>query len=779
MKRISILLLSVAFCAGLFAQTPEVFKYQAVVRDGSGNTLINKSVSFRISIVEGTATGTVVYSERHYTNTNEFGLVNLEIGRGTIDTGTMSGIHWAAGDHFLKIELDQSGGESYNLMGTSQLLSVPYALHAKTVETGDNWGGQSIMTNSTLSGNGTAFSPLKMAQQGALNGQVLKWNGSAWFPANDSSAAFRLPMADTLTSNAAGYKITNSGTGPAFSGVNQSTTGTGIYGLAGSGTGINAGVRGKTLSPSGYSGYFEGGGFFVSGNAGIGIEPVAGYGTLQVSGDTHTAVRAWNNGTDPAVRIDNEGAGPAIDMSAHNNLALHAHNLSPTAFAAMVENEGTGPGLMVYAGDDLSIHGINNSADKATMYLGNQGSGPAAEFANKIRIIDGTQSAGKVLTSDATGMASWQTPAYSQWLQNGTSISYSSGKVGIGTAYPEQILSLDGKSSPTLIHLINNATGTTANDGSLVGVDNPTTDLIIWNKENSGILFASNNQLRATISAEGNLALNQNLSMLSDKKISIGVANPQFSLDINGGVFTKTRLATSSSGTTATDGLVLGLSMNVASLMNYENSQLSFGTNGVTRMTIQTEGKVGIGTELPAGQLEIALNSNADLPQLLLKEEEIDFSRLKFTNVAFPLKDWTIKARTNSSDAESRLNLTFNNGTTGADVLTVTGTGEVHQKSTGEAHVLPVAYGCCDNTASILSGTGNFTCTWNSSLSRYEISITGENYSTTTYTTVVTLRGEDPKFATTGSVDGKLLIYIFNISGTKVTGDFQFATYRE
>lgn len=135
MKKI-ILSVATFFTFGLFAfgQAPQKMQYQAVARDNSGTIIANQAVNFKISIVSGSANGTVEYSETHNANTNNFGLVNLQIGSGTVVSGAMNTINWDAASHYVKIEMDANGGSNYQLMGTSQLLSVPYALHAKTAE---------------------------------------------------------------------------------------------------------------------------------------------------------------------------------------------------------------------------------------------------------------------------------------------------------------------------------------------------------------------------------------------------------------------------------------------------------------------------------------------------------------------------------------------------------------------------------------------------------------------------------------------------------------------
>ncbi|MFN8208185.1 MAG: tail fiber domain-containing protein [Bacteroidales bacterium] len=114
------------------AQVPGSFKYQAILRDASGNPLISRSVKLRISIISETETGTIVYMETHAVTTSPLGLADLEIGRGVRSTsyGTFGSIKWQTGKYFLKTELDPNGGTSYTLSGTTQLLSVPYALYA-------------------------------------------------------------------------------------------------------------------------------------------------------------------------------------------------------------------------------------------------------------------------------------------------------------------------------------------------------------------------------------------------------------------------------------------------------------------------------------------------------------------------------------------------------------------------------------------------------------------------------------------------------------------------
>jgi hypothetical protein len=126
-----LILLSFSFCLlSSYAQSPQAFKYQTVVRNSSNQIIPNQAVSLRISILQTSPTGTAVYVETHAATTNILGLVNLEIGNGTLVSGNFSSIGWGSNTYYVKIELDPAGGTAYQNMGTSQLLSVPYALYA-------------------------------------------------------------------------------------------------------------------------------------------------------------------------------------------------------------------------------------------------------------------------------------------------------------------------------------------------------------------------------------------------------------------------------------------------------------------------------------------------------------------------------------------------------------------------------------------------------------------------------------------------------------------------
>ena len=170
------------FCLNIYAQVPQGVGYQGVATDALGNELVNQSISIRASVISGSATGTIEWQETHNTSTDTFGLFNLTIGQGT-STGngaqtSFANISWGANTHFLKIEMDVTGGTNYSFMGTNQLMSVPYALYAENA----NINYDSI---STLLSNDSTFITSVGGRMGGgcdfsfpegYNGQMIPWD---------------------------------------------------------------------------------------------------------------------------------------------------------------------------------------------------------------------------------------------------------------------------------------------------------------------------------------------------------------------------------------------------------------------------------------------------------------------------------------------------------------------------------------------------------------------------------------------------------------------------
>ena len=130
---------------------PNAFNYSAVARDGAGSLVTNQAIALQMSVLQSTAVGSLVYQETHNVSTDDYGLFNLIIGSGAIQQGAFSSINWAGDSYYLKIEMDITGSTNYTNMGTTQFLSVPYAMHSKTADSVSNPDYQSLsISNDTL-----------------------------------------------------------------------------------------------------------------------------------------------------------------------------------------------------------------------------------------------------------------------------------------------------------------------------------------------------------------------------------------------------------------------------------------------------------------------------------------------------------------------------------------------------------------------------------------------------------------------------------------------------
>lgn len=268
-KRIVAITAMVICATFLFAQTPYQFKYQALLRNADGTPIATQSISVNISILQGDAeTGSIVFSETHNTQTSSTGLINLNIG----SMNDLSSIDWSSDNYHVQISVDGT------IMGTSQLLSVPYALHAETVTDADDADADPTNEIQSLS---LSNNQLSISEGNAINlpydslpkgkaGEVLFNNGEQWKASSIISGdknsnlieirnSSNLPGASTLkgfasTSFTAGYLGVKGSDNFESTGLNLSNANIGVLGMSNISSQDGYGVLGYGHL---YGGYFK------------------------------------------------------------------------------------------------------------------------------------------------------------------------------------------------------------------------------------------------------------------------------------------------------------------------------------------------------------------------------------------------------------------------------------------------------------------------------------------------------------------------------------------
>ena len=409
MKKFYLSILLFATIIGVaFAQVPNAFNYQAVVRNSSGEILANKTVSFRISLLKNSESGTVVYSETHSLKTNDFGLVNLKIGKGTKLAGTFSPGNWGE-VIFTKIEFDPAGGSSFSHLATTKLSSVPFAFVAQTVvdDKVDDADADPANEIQTLSLNGTLL-------------ELSNGGGSVTLPASGGSGGDNWG-AQTVKTNAT---LTGDGTSAH------------PLGVVADGDGDDSNEL-QTLSLSGNDLTLSDGGGTVALPSSPWAETTSEINYL----GTKKVYISDNGGSALKIKSGSKANPPKFEVSTGERSAVSIYNESSTYAAFDSYNE-----------EGVAARFSNNSSNPVAIFE-NYDVGLAAQFKNKIQIKDGTQGADKILTSDADGNASWQVPAAggsSLWTKSGKDIYRSSGNVGIGTTTPEYSLDIYNEFSSIL-----------------------------------------------------------------------------------------------------------------------------------------------------------------------------------------------------------------------------------------------------------------------------------------------------------------------------------------
>jgi hypothetical protein len=453
MKKTALLFFIILFSWShhLLAQAPLKINYQGVARNNFGTTINNKAISLRLSIKDGSAGGPTVYSETHNVNTDQYGVFALQIGGGTVVSGTMASINWALNTKFLQAEMDPQGGTSFSVMGVSQLVSVPFSIISGGAPPIGPAGGDlagSTYPNPTIA-------PLAVTTSKIADGAVTSQKITVPLVKNQADVSSLINMTNTSATNGStGIAGNTNGNGPSSFGV-VGTANNGGFGVAGYSNAIS--VLGVATAATGQAGRFE---------------------TFNAANTTPT-VGAWNGaGSGAAIDAINLGTGTAGTFTVNNPAstadALRAvTNGIGASWAIRATSTGTnGAGLFI----SNNATATNNNLQSNTNGLGRAGlfnSNNAAAASNAVDInVAGTgfalraassnaapralqtvgaiqltgigEAANKVLVSDAAGNATWQTASGAGVISGSGTTNFISKFTPSGTAIGNSMLFDDG-----------------------------------------------------------------------------------------------------------------------------------------------------------------------------------------------------------------------------------------------------------------------------------------------------------------------------------------------
>ncbi len=547
-----ILLVGTGFLiSSAYAQSPQAIKYQGVARDNVGNELAFQSLGLRLSIVVGNPGGASVYTETQNPTTNEFGLFNVEIGNGTMVTGNFSTIDWGADLHFLKVEMDETGGTAYQLMGTSQLLSVPYALYADSAGAAPGSAPQTL----ALSGNALSISG---GNSVTLTDSVIDDDAD---PANELQT---LSLSGSILSITGGNTVTLSAT-----------------------------------APSDTSLYADSAGF--SDTAEFAWEAD----TANFSYEADTANFAWD--------------------AAYSDTADYAWNASYSDTAAFALNA-----VWDQSGDTISYI-------QGNVGIGTTTPGAKLEVAGQIIITGGTPFAGEVLTTDNTGLATWEPPTGSAGPTGPTGLTGTNGAVGAtgptgapgtnGTNGTNGATGATGAPGTNGTNGTNGATGPTGAPGTngtngtngATGATGPTGPLVAGTSgqtlRHDGTNWVANSNLYnngtavgiGTVSPGGLLEVSAGnigdalFILEADEDNNNENDNPLMEFRQDNGAVVGFIGLEGDAGTKSTGTLANAYMIGTETSLH----DIQFITEDNVRLTIKNAGNIGIGTTSPLGKLDV------------------------------------------------------------------------------------------------------------------------------------------------------------------------------
>lgn len=650
MKNIYAILLLLVLTATAGAQAPQKFNYQAIARNASGAIIPNQTISVRFTIRDISETGPVLYQETQPLQTNQLGLFYTAIGIGPAGIGTFNTIDWGSGPKFLQVEFDPAGGSNYLIVGSSQLISVPYALYAETAGNGGAAGATGptgIQGPAGATGIQGATGPTgptgadgvtgPTGPQGSGGGAT----GATGATGADGLAGVTGPTGATGNDGATGPTGPQGAQGPTGAqGLPGLTGPTGATGLDGA-TGLQ-GQQGPTgeqgiTGPTGPTGA-GGGATGPTGETGAtGVTgPQGDMGPTGLQGETGpTGAQGLIGPTGP------QGATGANGLQGVTGETGPTGPQGPTGVTGTTGETGatgaqgvTGPsgatglqgptGATGPSGPGVA-NGTLNYIAKFTPDTVSLGNSRIIDDGNFVGVdvvipqanlhINGDSTTEFLLTNSRTGLTANDGFAITQAPDSGTvglvnnenrAMYFATGGnermrltrdglLGIGTANPTRDMVLITQSGlPTTFQIASVLTGQTATDGLVIGQADVFGASMLMNMEAQPLIFGTGTTERMRVTDIG--------------RVGIGVTNPQRDVVIGHGSDTSAlQLVTSFTGSGKLDGLVLGHTSadGEAQLMNYENRELVFGTNGKRRMVITQDGQVGVNVTLPVNDFVV------------------------------------------------------------------------------------------------------------------------------------------------------------------------------
>ncbi len=397
-----LMVLTVAMSQKVYSQSPELMSYQAVVRNASNGLVANQSVGVKISVLQNSAAGTVVYNELFNPNptTNANGLLVVNIGSGVVLSGNFANINWGNGTYFIKTEIDPAGGTNYTLTSTSQLLSVPYALSAKSAQTVNGIAG----TSNTISKFNSAT--------GLRNSQITDNGTVVGINLGTSTASGRLDVRTSSTDEMAaihGYanSVNSSKVGGVYGTYNTSNSGTGVQGIGYNGVSLaNAPASFPSIATSTDTGVYG-----SAATAGVIGTSLAGNGVRGVS-KSSSGTLGYSQATTTGGAV---GVGNTIGVFA-NSVTIGTAAVPAVRYGVYGQASGAATNWAGYFNGNVNVIGslakgsgtfkIDHPLDPENKYLYHS----FVESPDMMNIYNGNN------TTDASGNATITLPAYFEAL---------------------------------------------------------------------------------------------------------------------------------------------------------------------------------------------------------------------------------------------------------------------------------------------------------------------------------------------------------------------------